>query len=39
MLVMSTTFVMNNINPTYAQILTAAIIVLAVYVQKGRRET
>ena len=39
MLVLSATFVMNNINPTYAQILKAAIIVLAVYVQQGRRET
>ena len=37
MLVISATFVMNNINPTYAQILKAAIIVLAVYIQQGRR--
>lgn len=38
MLVISATFVMNNINPIYAQILKAAIIVLAVYIQQGRRE-
>ena len=38
MLVISATFVMNNINPIYAQILEAAIIVLAVYIQQGRRE-
>jgi len=37
MLVISATFVMNNINPIYAQILKAAIIVLAVYIQQGRR--
>jgi ribose/xylose/arabinose/galactoside ABC-type transport system permease subunit len=30
---------MNNINPIYAQILKAAIIVLAVYIQQGRRGT
>jgi ribose transport system permease protein len=39
MLVISATFVMNNINPIYAQILKAAIIVLAVYIQQGRRES
>jgi ribose/xylose/arabinose/galactoside ABC-type transport system permease subunit len=39
MLVISATFVMNNINPIYAQILKAAIIVLAVYIQQGRRGT
>jgi galactofuranose transport system permease protein len=38
MLVISATFVMNNIIPIYAQILKAAIIVLAVYIQQGRRE-
>ena len=38
MLVISATFVMNNINPIYAQILKAAIIVLTVYIQQGRRE-
>jgi ribose/xylose/arabinose/galactoside ABC-type transport system permease subunit len=38
MLVISATFVMNNINPIYAQVLKAAIIVLAVYIQQGRRE-
>jgi galactofuranose transport system permease protein len=38
MLVLSATFVMNNINPIYAQILKAAIIVLAVYIQQGRRK-
>jgi galactofuranose transport system permease protein len=38
MLVISATFVMNDINPIYAQILKAAIIVLAVYIQQGRRE-
>jgi len=37
MLVISATFVMNDINPTYAQILKAVIIVLAVYIQQGRR--
>jgi ribose transport system permease protein len=37
MLVISATFVMNNINPIYAQILKAVIIVLAVYIQQGRR--
>ena len=37
MLVISATFVMNDINPTYAQILKAVIIVLAVYIQRGRR--
>ena len=36
-LVLTATFVMNNIDPTYAQILKAAIIVLAVYIQLGRR--
>jgi ribose/xylose/arabinose/galactoside ABC-type transport system permease subunit len=39
MLVISATFVMNNINPIYAQMLKAAIIVLAVYIQQGRRES
>jgi galactofuranose transport system permease protein len=39
MLVLSATFVMNNIDPTYAEILKAAIIVLAVYIQLGRRGT
>jgi ribose/xylose/arabinose/galactoside ABC-type transport system permease subunit len=38
MLVISATFVMNNINPIYAQILKATIILLAVYVQQGRGE-
>jgi ribose transport system permease protein len=38
MLVISATFVMNNLPPTYAQILKAAIIVLAVYIQQGRRK-
>jgi len=38
MLVLSATFVMNNVNPTYAQILKAMIIVLAVYIQLGRRK-
>ena len=37
MLVLSATFVMNNVNPIYAQILKAALIVLAVYVQSRRR--
>jgi len=37
-LVLTATFVMNNIDPTYAQILKAAIIVLAVYIQLGRRK-
>jgi ribose/xylose/arabinose/galactoside ABC-type transport system permease subunit len=39
MLVISATFVMNNINPIYAQMLKAAIIVLAVYIQQGRRKS
>lgn len=39
MLVLSATFVMNDINPIYAQMLKAAIIVLAVYVQQGRGDT
>ena len=38
MLVLTATFVMNNLPPTYAQILKAAIIVLAVYIQQGRRK-
>jgi galactofuranose transport system permease protein len=38
MLVISATFVMNNIHPIYAQILKAAIIAIAVYVQQGRGE-
>ena len=37
MLVISATFVMNNLPPTYAQILKAVIIVAAVYVLQGRR--
>ena len=37
MLVISATFVMNNLPPTYAQIFKAVIIVAAVYVLQGRR--
>ena len=39
MQVISATFVMNNLPFTYAQIITAVIIVAAVYVQKGRGAT
>ena len=38
MLVISATFVMNNLPPTYAQILKAVIIVAAVYFLQGRRK-
>ena len=38
MLVISATFVMNNLPPTYAQIFKAVIIVAAVYVLQGRRK-
>jgi ribose/xylose/arabinose/galactoside ABC-type transport system permease subunit len=38
MLVISATFVMNNLPPTYAQILKAVIIVGAVYALQGRRK-
>ena len=38
MLVISATFVMNNLPPTYAQILKAVIIVGAVYFLQGRRK-
>jgi len=38
MLVISATFVMNDLPPTYAQILKAVIIVAAVYILQGRRK-
>jgi ribose transport system permease protein len=38
MSVITATFVMNNLPPTYAQVLKAVIIVLAVYIQQGRRK-
>lgn len=38
MQLISSTFIMNDLPFTYAQILTAAIILVAVYIQKGRGE-
>jgi len=36
MQLISTTFISNNLPFTWAQVLTACIILIAVYVQKGR---
>jgi ribose transport system permease protein len=38
MQLLSATFIMNNLPFTWAQVFTAGIILVAVYVQKGRGE-